>query len=164
MILKKLELEDLGELEKVTNEAKQLRKLSHRNIVAYSDEFLHEDSRALAETKYKFLLVMEYCPNGDLLFRINRWKDQQKLPKEAEVMGIFIDILEAVKYIHKRDIIHRDIKCENIFIASDLSAKLGDFGLCVHGKSIKTRKSGHYSLAVGTEDYHSPELFKGSLF
>lgn len=79
-------------------------------------------------------------------------------------MGVFIDILEALRYIHARDIIHRDIKCENIFIASDLSAKLGDFGLCVHGKSIKTRKSGHYSLAVGTEDYHSPELFKGSLY
>jgi len=47
MILKKLEMEDLGDLDKVTNEAKQLRKLQHQNIVAYSDEFLHEDSRAL---------------------------------------------------------------------------------------------------------------------
>jgi serine/threonine protein kinase len=55
---------------------------------------------------------------------------------EAIVMGIFIDIVEAVKYIHARDIIHRDIKSENILIAADYSAQLGDFGLCVQGKSI----------------------------
>ena len=61
-------------------------------------------------------------------------------------------------------LIHRDLKPSNIFLDKNNNVKLGDFGLCVHVKSIKTRKSGHYSLAVGTEDYHSPELFKGSLF
>jgi NIMA (never in mitosis gene a)-related kinase len=157
-------MDDLGELDKVTNEAKQLRKLQHRNIVAYHDEFLHEDSRTLSGNKYKFLLVMEFCQNGDLLSKINKWREDKKLPSEAEVMGILIDILEAVKYIHARDIIHRDIKSENIFIATDLTAKLGDFGLCAQGKSIKTRKSGKYSMAVGTENYHAPELFRGSLF
>lgn len=75
LILKKLEMDGLGELDKVTNEAKQLRKLQHRNIVAYHDEFLHEDSRTLSENKYKFLLIMEYCRNGDLLSKINKWHE-----------------------------------------------------------------------------------------
>lgn len=78
MILKKLEMEDLSELDKVTNEAKQLRKLQHRNIVAYSDDFLHEDSRTLAQSNFKFLLLMEYCPNGDLLTWIKKWQEDQR--------------------------------------------------------------------------------------
>ena len=60
-------MEDLGELEKVSKEAKQLRKMSHKNIVSYHDEFIHEDFRTLANNNYKYLLLMEYCPHGDLI-------------------------------------------------------------------------------------------------
>ena len=53
---------------------------------------------------------------------------------EHKVMKYFIEVAEAVRYIHARDIIHRDIKSPNIFVADDDSAKLGDFGLCIVGK------------------------------
>ena len=50
---------------------------------------------------------------------------------EYMIMKYFIEVCEAIKYIHSRDIIHRDIKSPNIFITEEDSAKLGDFGLCI---------------------------------
>lgn len=76
-------------------------------------------------------------------------------------MKIFIEICDALRYIHSRDLIHRDIKSPNIFLTEDGTAKLGDFGLCVQGKTIKTKTK--YS-AVGTDCYLAPELHKGKLF
>ena len=107
---------------------------------------------------------MEYCPNGDLTQRIESLIKQKRRMRESEVMKIFLDITEAIRYIHARDIIHRDLKSPNIFLAGDGTAKLGDFGLCIVGKSVKTKKSGCYSSAVGTDQYHAPELHKGSLY
>lgn len=76
-------------------------------------------------------------------------------------MSYFIDICEAIRYIHAKDIIHRDIKSPNVFLTQDDSAKLGDFGLCIHGKSIKS-KTKHST--VGTDQYLAPELHKGKLY
>jgi NIMA (never in mitosis gene a)-related kinase len=50
---------------------------------------------------------------------------------ENKIMKIFIEVCEALRYIHSRDIIHRDIKSPNIFLTADGTAKLGDFGLCI---------------------------------
>lgn len=73
---------------------------------------------------------------------------------EHKVMKYFIEICEALRYIHSKDIIHRDIKSPNIFLSNDDSAKLGDFGLCVMAKTIETKAK--YST-VGTDCYFSPE-------
>ena len=50
---------------------------------------------------------------------------------ESRIMKIFIEVCDAMRYIHSRDIIHRDIKSPNIFITEDFTAKIGDFGLCI---------------------------------
>ena len=122
------------------------------------------------DNKYIYITIMEYCQNGDLTDFIRAYKKEQlekdpvtlnvTLP-EKKVMKIFIEICEAMRYIHSRDIIHRDIKSPNIFLGLDDTAKLGDFGLCVHGKSIVTKTK--YSV-VGTDCYMAPELHKGKLF
>lgn len=80
---------------------------------------------------------------------------------EHKVMKYFIEVCEAVKYIHSKDIIHRDIKSPNVFLTEDDSAKLGDFGLCIQGKTIETKVK--YST-VGTDCYMAPEMHKGQLF
>lgn len=81
---------------------------------------------------------------------------------EKKMMKLFLDICEALRYIHSLDIIHRDIKSPNVFITNDYkSAKLGDFGLCSfrsNNRLISTKKS-KFSV-VGTDCYLSPELHK----
>jgi len=64
-ILKKLEMSDLNELEKVQYEAKQLRMMQHKYIVQYEDEFLHMVDGPI-KSHYVYVIIMEYCESGDL--------------------------------------------------------------------------------------------------
>jgi serine/threonine protein kinase len=64
---------DITDLDKVQYESKQLRKLFHKNIVLYEDEFLHMEDRAL-ENKYVYIIIMEYCQGGDLTDKIREYK------------------------------------------------------------------------------------------
>lgn len=159
-ILKKLEMRDLTELEKVQYEAKQLRMLQHKRIVSYEDEFLHMVEGPI-RPHYVYVILMEYCAYGDLTDLIR--EHPGGLP-EARVMKYLIQICEAMRYIHSRDIIHRDIKSPNIFVTDTDSAKLGDFGLCVHGKTIVSKVRHSSAGAIGTNCYMAPELLKGHLF
>ena len=159
-ILKKLEMKDITELDKVQYEAKQLRMLQHRAIVSYEDEFLHINEGPF-DNKYVYIIIMEYCANGDLTDKIREyWDEHGEAMPENKVMQYFLEVCEAVRYIHARDIIHRDIKSPNIFLTTQDHAKLGDFGLCIQGKAIphKTKYS-----TVGTNCYYAPELHKGQL-
>ena len=79
-------------------------------------------------------------------------------------MKYLLEICEAVRYIHQRDIIHRDIKSPNIFITHRDEAKLGDFGLCVHGKTIVSKVRHSSAGVIGTNCYMAPELHKGHLY
>ena len=81
-----------------------------------------------------------------------------------KVIKYLLEICDAVRYIHQRDIIHRDIKSPNIFITDSDEAKLGDFGLCIHGKTIVSKVRHSSAGAVGTNCYMAPELHKGHLF
>ena len=64
-ILKKIEMADLNELEKVQHEAKELRRLEHKSIVQYEDEFLHMVDGPIS-AHYVYVIIMEYCESGDL--------------------------------------------------------------------------------------------------
>lgn len=66
---------------------------------------------------------MEFLPNGTLFERI-----QKTNMSNQEITNIFIDLMEAVAYIHQRNMIHRDIKPENIIAGEDDKFKLCDFG------------------------------------
>lgn len=97
------------------------------------------------ENKYIYIIIMEYCSGGDLTDKIRDFSKNQleKNPTSTKltlpenmIMKYFIEICEAIKYIHQKDIIHRDIKSPNIFLSEEDCAKLGDFGLCIQGKTI----------------------------
>lgn len=75
-----------------------------------------------------------------------------------------LDICEGVRYIHSRDLIHRDIKSPNIFITAQNEAKLGDFGLCINGKTIVSKVRHSSAGIIGTNCYMAPELHKGQIY
>lgn len=85
------------------NEIDILRDLDHPNIIQLYEVFT---------LKRKIWLLMELCTGGDLTARANTMN-------EADVVIILEQILMAIKYLHRRNVCHRDLKMENILFADD---------------------------------------------
>lgn len=97
-------------------EANSIASLSHPNIVNIYD--------IGSENNINFI-VMEYI-NGKTLKQVLR--DNVRLSPDT-TLSISLQMAEALIYAHKNNIIHRDIKCDNILISDDNIAKLTDFGI-----------------------------------
>ena len=127
---------------KILYEIKLLQRLrSHRNIVQLFEKF---------ETKKYFCIVMEHISGGNLLQLINKCT---KL-SEKTTRYIFKQLIDVLKYIHSKNIVHRDIKPDNILIDLNNTIKLCDFGV---GKEIKQNTS-HIYDPCGTPAFVAPEL------
>ena len=97
---------------------------------------------------------MEFADNGDLFQMI---KLQQKLKKyidEEVIWRIFIYVLRGLKALHDLKILHRDLKCANVFLYKDGTAKLGDLNVS------KVAKHGLGYTQTGTPYYASPEVWQ----
>ena len=103
------------------------------------------------ETKKHICIVMEYICAGDLLSYI---KKRSKLTENIAKF-IFKQIILALKYIHSHNIIHRDIKLDNILIDLDNNIKICDFGV-----SKKIKKGDIMVEQCGTPAYIAPEILK----
>jgi serine/threonine protein kinase len=82
------------------------------------------------QTKEKLYLVLEYCPGGDLEKKIIR----EKKISESIVKMYAAEIILAIEYLHKREIIFRDLKPANVVLDSEGHAKITDFGLAIQSK------------------------------
>jgi serine/threonine-protein kinase Chk2 len=152
-VIKTMEDDNITEAETCQKEANQLRLLNHRNIVKFIGDFIHIEY-SLLRSKYFYVITMEYCQNGDLVNLIEEHGKSHKLIKETLIMYILEQLCEAIAYIHRQNVVHRDIKLANILVCNDNSIRLGDFGLSDKINKIKTRK-------VGTRAYMPPEEFRG---
>lgn len=103
------------------------------------------------ETQKHICIVMEYICAGDLLSFIRK---RSKLT-ESTAKYIFKQILLGLKFIHSHNIIHRDIKLDNILIDLDNNIKICDFGV-----SKRITKNDTMTEQCGTPAYMAPELFK----
>ena len=72
---------------------------------------------------------MELCDGGDLLQKIEANKKRNQLLPEAEVWQYFIQMLRGLKGLHDLQIVHRDIKCANLFVTKSGDLKLGDLNV-----------------------------------
>ena len=148
-VMKKMELNHLKprQQQECYREVSILRKVSHQHIIKYYSSFLEN------EVLY---IIMEYAELGDLYSLIKHYKRHSKYFDEIDLWRIASDILSGLEYLHSQKIIHRDIKCLNLFITKDRHIKIGDLG-------VSTITSGmdnlHYTR-VGTPLYISPELVK----
>lgn len=127
-VLKRVAVPDKDALRSMRTEVETMKRLKgHRPIVTYIDSHASE----MRGGGYEVFLLMEYCSGGGLIDFMNT-RLQHRLT-EPEIVAIFADIAEGVACMHylKPPLLHRDIKVENVLIASDGSArrfKLCDFG------------------------------------
>ncbi len=135
-------MEHLGRTE-VVREAKIMESLQHPNIIRFQEVYTRAG---------KLCIVMDYAEGGDLQKRIKA--AQGKHFAEGQVLDWFTQICLALKHVHDRKILHRDIKSQNVFLTAESRCLLGDFGIA---RVLNATKECARTI-VGTPYYLSPEI------
>ncbi|KAF6034950.1 NEK1 [Bugula neritina] len=144
-VVKEINMSRMGakEREDARKEVAVLAQLQHPNIVSYKESF---------EEIGNLYISMDYCDAGDLFAKINAQRGV--LMAETQVLDMFVQICLAMKHIHDRKILHRDIKSQNIFITQGGIMKLGDFGIAkIMNSTVELART-----CIGTPYYLSPEI------
>ena len=132
----------INHLNDLIKEVDIISSLDHPNIIKFYETY---------NDNYYFHIVMELCRGKDLLSRINKGINDEKI-----IATIIMKILHSISYCHSKGISHRDLKPENIIFESpdiDSDIKLIDFGL---SKKFKSSEKLHSLL--GTPYYVAPEV------
>jgi len=133
-------------LDEIKREAEIMKRLDHPNIIKVNQ---------IIDTEKIFYIIMEYASNGDLFHRLDLGRMD-----ESETRDKFSQILAAVRYCHDtQNVIHRDLKPDNILFDCQYNIKIADFGLSEEftpGEKLNT--------FCGTPEYMAPEVFKGQKF
>ena len=135
------------EKESALNEIRILASLSHPNIIGYKEAFFDEHSNTLN-------IVMEFAEEGDLEKKIKYNLKKRLNFDESTIWGWIIQLLKGIKYLHDNKIMHRDLKCANIFLMKNGLLKLGDLNVS------KIAKYGMARTQTGTPYYCSPEIWE----
>lgn len=99
-------------------------------------------------------IIMEHADGGDLLQQINLHKKRGTAFQEARLWTLIIQMIQGLKALHDMQVLHRDLKCANVFLCRDGTAKLGDMNVS------KVAKAGLVYTQTGTPYYASPEVWK----
>ncbi|NXL71006.1 NEK3 kinase, partial [Leptocoma aspasia] len=132
-------------VENSRKEAVLLAKMKHPNIVAFKESF---------EADGHLYIVMEYCDDGDLMQKIKH--QGGNLFPEDTILHWFVQMCLAVKHIHDKRVLHRDIKSKNVFLTQTGKIKLGDFG----SARLLAHPMSYACTYVGTPYYVPPEIWE----
>ncbi len=154
-VLKQIPLNNATDIESIKNEATILSSLNSEYVVKYYESFIEDNN---------LNIIMEYCEGGDLSTYMKQYKAKFLSNKsynsfsslilpENLIWKMFIQISLGLYHIHKKKILHRDLKTLNIFLTKDYNCKIGDLGVAkiLNGTN-------HANTFVGTPYYLSPEI------
>ena len=136
---------DQRQRKEARNEISILQRMRHPNVVRYEES---------VEQGADLYIVMEYADGGDLYSHINKVKATGGAMTEDQVINLFTQCAMAIKYMHDRKVIHRDVKPQNVFLTKSRVVKLGDFGI----STVLTHTMAMATTLCGTPCYFSPEL------
>eukprot|EP00754_Rhynchopus_humris_P044267 Rhum_TRINITY_DN3981_c0_g1::Rhum_TRINITY_DN3981_c0_g1_i1::g.12569::m.12569/K08857/NEK1_4_5; NIMA (never in mitosis gene a)-related kinase 1/4/5 len=126
LVVKEVRLQGLKmeERREARAECELLSRLRHPNIVQYVEHF---------EQRQVLYIAMEFAEKGDLDGMLKRFQKQHgytgKGLAQDQALHYFAQICMAMRYLHEKKILHRDIKCANIFLTASNVVKIGDFGI-----------------------------------
>ena len=127
------------------NEIQILKEMNHKNIIHFE---------AIKQTVHNFYIITEYCNGGGLYECLNKYRSLYKKAFSEEIVQYLMrQIVDGIKYIHAKKIMHRDLKLENILVNFDnendkknlnmlkATVKIIDFGFATHLGSKNVRYS-----------------------
>ena len=129
------------------NEIRILASVVNAYVIRFCEAFVEDDM---------LYIITEYANHGDLFKRLQRLKQRhQTLPEDA-CWIYFIQLVLGVQALHRNNILHRDLKSANVFLASHNRLKIGDLGVA---KLLRAQEA-YAKTQIGTPYYVSPELWK----
>ena len=129
-----------NDLRNIEREVKTQKRLDHPNVV-HLYEYIKTDNNVM-------YLLLEYADNNNMFHYIQKTK-----PDERMIHKLFFQTVQAIEYIHNKNIMHRDLKPENILLDANFNAKVCDFGWCAEWNEIERRQT-----FCGTNEYMAPEI------
>lgn len=135
-------------------EAESVTSLSHPNIVNIYDVDDNTDESSNRQLGDVYYIVMEYVEGETLKDLIKR---EAPLPV-GQALHIMDQITSAIQHAHEQNIVHRDIKPQNILIDYDGKVKVTDFGIAV---AMSSATITHTNSVIGSAHYFSPEQARG---
>ncbi|XP_058882719.1 MAP/microtubule affinity-regulating kinase 4 isoform X1 [Acipenser ruthenus] len=133
-------------LQKLFREVRIMKGLNHPNIVKLFE---------VIETDKTLYLIMEYASGGEVFdYLVSHGR-----MKEKEARSKFRQIVSAVHYCHEKNIVHRDLKAENLLLNADSNIKIADFGF-----SNEFTLGSKLDTFCGSPPYAAPELFQGKKY